>query len=463
MEGSAPNKKVPAALIAGIIAAALAVAAVGGYFGLCSWVQGNGRLLPGAAAVDDQGAPVAGLGKLTQEEAQAAAEAAGGTVVGTSSYGVSVVKTGSSNILFQFDAGAEQSLTVAPGLDDNVKATTYFRSNRYYGMFQFRRISGGDLTVCNAVDFEDYTECVISREMSRSWPVEALKAQAVASRCYYETRANRHGSQGFDICSTTHCQVYFGMANTGERTAQAVAETAGLRAWYNGKLAQTYYFSSDGGATENVRNVWIGGEEIPYLCGVIDPYEATISEKIPYWNHTQTFTGAEIAQILQNKKYNCATIVDFQITETTPTGNVKSIVFTDANGKTFPFTRESVRTTLGLYSMHYTVTKSGETTGGTYYTDGGGVITSMNGTYAIGGDGSTRKLSGNPYVITGDGVQYLPAPAGGTATGETVFTVTSSGWGHHVGMSQWGAYAMAQQGKTFDEILKFYYPGVEIY
>ncbi len=71
MEGSAPNKKVPAALIAGIIAAALAVAAVGGYFGLCSWVQGNGRLLPGAAAVDDQGAPVAGLGKLTQEEALA--------------------------------------------------------------------------------------------------------------------------------------------------------------------------------------------------------------------------------------------------------------------------------------------------------------------------------------------------------------------------------------------------------
>ena len=73
MEGSAPNKKVPAALIAGIIAAALAVAAVGGYFGLCSWVQGNGRLLPGAAAVDDQGAPVAGLGKLTQEEALAEA------------------------------------------------------------------------------------------------------------------------------------------------------------------------------------------------------------------------------------------------------------------------------------------------------------------------------------------------------------------------------------------------------
>ena len=420
--------------------------AVGGF---PAWISGEWQVRLGAYT--------------TQAEAQTAAETAGGTVVGTSSYGVSVVKTGTSTVLFQFDGGSERSLTVDPGLDDSVKSTTYFRSNRYYGAFLFRRVSGGDLTVVNVVDFEDYTECVISREMSRSWPLEALKAQAVASRCYYETRANRHGSQGFDICSTTHCQVYFGMANTGERTAQAVAETAGLRAWYDGELAQTYYFSSDGGATENVRNVWSGNEQIPYLCGVVDPYEATISDKIPYWNHTQTFTGAEITHILQGKNYNCATIVDFQITETTPTGNVKSIAFTDANGKTFPFTRESVRTILGLYSMHYTVTKSGGTTAEPYYTDGGGTISSMSGVYAIGGDGSTRKLSGNPYVITGSGVQYLPAPVGGTTTGDAAFTVQSSGWGHHVGMSQWGAYAMAQQGKTFDEILKFYYPGVEIY
>lgn len=71
MEGSTPKKSVPAGLIAGIIAAALSAALVGGYFGLCSWVQGNGRLLPGAAAVDDRGEPVAQLGKLTREEALA--------------------------------------------------------------------------------------------------------------------------------------------------------------------------------------------------------------------------------------------------------------------------------------------------------------------------------------------------------------------------------------------------------
>jgi len=89
----------------------------------------------------------------------------------------------------------------------------------------------------------------------------------------------------------------------------------------------------------------------------------------------------------------------------------------------------------------------------------------MNGVYAIGGDGSTRKLTGNPYVITGEGTaRFLPGPSGGGgAAGELSFVFNGSGWGHSVGMSQWGAYAMAQQGYTFDEILKFYFPGVEIY
>ena len=66
-------------------------------------------------------------------------------------------------------------------------------------------------------------------------------------------------------------------------------------------------------------------------------------------------------------------------------------------------------------------------------------------------------------MITGSGIEALPAPYGGTPTDELVFTVQGSGNGHNVGMSQWGAYAMALQGFTFEDILKFYFPGVEIY
>lgn len=323
-------------------------------------------------------------------------------------------------------------------------------------------MNGGDLTVSSVLPPNDYISCVVSREMSRSWPLEALKAQAVSARTYYEINLGRHDTYGFDICSTTHCQAYYGMSETDQRTAQAAAETAGLRAWYDGKPAQTYYFSSSGGGTEDVRNVW-GNTAIPYLCGVIDPYEATVSDKISYWSWTKTFTSTELTRLLQSKGYACAAIVDIQTTNT-PTGNVKVLTFIDANGKSWPFTKEAgVRNMLeGLKSMRYTVTAAGETTGGVYYTDGGGTIASMNGTYAITGDGSVGKITGNPYVITGSGTHFLPAPAGGTETGERVFTFTGSGWGHAVGMSQWGAYAMAQQGKTFEEILRFYYPGIEI-
>lgn len=425
--------------------------------GFPAWIDGSFQVRQGAYT--------------TQEEAQTAAEAVGGTAVGTSSYGASVVKTGTAEVLFQFDGGKDIPLTVFPGLDDSVKTVTHFRGNRYYGMFQFRRNSGGDLTVINAVDMDDYVSCLLSQEMSSSWPMEALKAQAVCARNYVENE-DRHKSSGFDVCPTTHCQAYPGVGGSNERTAQAAAETAGLRAWYEGEPAQTYYFASSGGGTEDIKNVW--GSSIPYLCGVVDPYEATVSDKIAYWNETKTLTASELNQIIQPyiqaKGYNCAEIVDFQVTELSPTGNVKTISFTDANGKTWPFTQKNAatiaRSYLGLKSIRYTVTRAGEGSGGgTYYVDGGGTLSSMRGVYAISGDGKVGALSGNPYVITAEGAQFLPAPSGEApaGAGETVYTIQSSGWGHSVGMSQWGAYAMAQQGFSFEEILKFYYPGIEIY
>ena len=112
--------------------------------------------------------------------------------------------------------------------------------------------------------------------------------------------------------------------------------------------------------------------------------------------------------------------------------------------------------------MRYTVSKSGGAPEQTYYTDGGNTLSSMNNVYAINGNGSVSTVSGTPYVITASGTQALPGAAAGS-TGALSFTFAGTGWGHHVGMSQWGAYAMAQQGFTFDQILKFYYPGIEIY
>ena len=416
--------------------------------GFPAWINGAWQLRQGAY--------------LTQNEAQAAAESLGGEVVGTSSYGVSVVKTGTAEVLFQFDGGEMLSLAVAPGGEETEKATTYFRKLKYYGIFQFQRVGGGDLVVSNLLSLGEYTDSVISHEMSPSWPLEALKAQAVCARSYYEDNLGRHDSYGFDICSTTHCQVYFGMADANDRTAQAVRETEGLRAWYQGKPAKTFYFSSDGGGTEACKNVWT--QDLPYLCGVIDPYEALIEEKISGYHWSVSYTASELTEYLHRKGYGAGgDVVDFTVDSLTPTGNVKSITITYSNGKKDIFYKDDVRTKIsGIRSLRYTVTKTGGEADRVYYSDGGNVLPAMNQVYAVNGQGTVGKVAGKAYAITAGGTQELQAGAG-DPSGEVTFTISGTGWGHNVGMSQWGAHAMALQGFTFDEILKFYYPGIEIY
>lgn len=405
---------------------------------------------------------------LDKESAQAAQTSLGlsGTeVVGTSSYGVSVVKTGTSQILFQFDGGSSMSLGIKPGLSDGEKTETIFRGNTYYGGFQYQQVSGGNLTVSNVIGLEDYVQGVIVREMSSSWPLEALKAQAVCARTYayrnYTT--SKHKSQGFDICNSTCCQVYEGMARVTASSSRAVDETYGEYARYNGSLIEAVYSSHDGGATESAVNVW--GSNVAYLIGKYDPYEASVASKITGYNWTVTYTAQELTDLLNSKGYTNSGIVDFRVTKTSPTGNAIEITFTDSSGKSWSKIRDDCRTFLGLRSIHYTVTSSGgsgsSSSAGGYVVDGSGSLSSLDGAYAINGSGSVGALSGNAYVIDGSSaVSQASASSGGD--GSTVFTITGSGWGHNVGMSQWGAYAMAQQGYNYKDILTFYYTGIEV-
>jgi len=418
--------------------------------GFPAWIGGNYAVRVGAYPT-----------KAAAQEAQAALGLTDSTIVGTSAYGINIVATKTAQILFQFDGGEALPLTVRPGLDESVKAVTWFKGYRYYGDFRYERIKGGNLTVVNLVDMEDYINCVISQEMSESWPVEALKAQAVCARTYAEVQRGRHESSHFDLCSSTHCQAYIGMSRTGSNTQTAAVETAGICAWYGGKLAETYYFSSSGGATEDPRNVWGSTTEIPYLKGVIDPYETAIADTIQTaygsrkYRWSITYTREELAQLLREKGYQCADIVDFRVSEVSPTGNVVTLTFLDSEGKSYSFSREkNIRTWLGAPSMHYTVSGGGQY----YVNDAGDALNSVSGVYAIGADGTVGQvgLTEMPYIVTSGGVEQL-VPAGDT------FTLNGAGWGHNVGMSQWGAYAMANQGKTYDEILKFYFTGIELY
>ena len=95
---------------------------------------------------------------------------------------------------------------------------TWFKGYRYYGGFRYERIGGGDLTVVNILDLETYIKGVVPYEMSSSWPLEALKVQAVCARsyAYINIHSGKHTSYHFDVCNTTDCQAYYGR---GDETA----------------------------------------------------------------------------------------------------------------------------------------------------------------------------------------------------------------------------------------------------
>lgn len=136
------------------------------------------------------------------------------------------------------------------------------------------------------VPIERYVRGVVSAEMSASWPLAALEAQAVASRTYALT-ADAGGSR-FDVYSDTRSQVYRGVAAETSTTNAAVAATAGQIVTYAGKPAITYFFASSGGETEDVQNGFPGAEAEPWLVAVNDPYETSSSR----WKIQLTFAAA---------------------------------------------------------------------------------------------------------------------------------------------------------------------------
>lgn len=153
---------------------------------------------------------------------------------------------------------------------------------RYRGSFVMSEGVFGGVTAVNDVDLDDYVQGVIPGEVPALWKMETLKAQAVAARSY--ALATDAGGDVFDQYPDTRSQMYVGVSGEHERSNQAVKDTTALVATNKGKVATTFFFSTSGGRTENVENVFYGADPKPYLKSVKDPYD-TISPK-----HRWSFT-----------------------------------------------------------------------------------------------------------------------------------------------------------------------------
>ena len=380
----------------------------------------------------------------------------GAHVAGNSPTGVKVFVTNTNTVLFAFDCSGLYSLGVQP-IEDGEKTVTWFRGYRYYGAFEYQRVTGGDLNVINVVNIEDYVKCVIPYEMSSSWPIEALKAQSVCARTFAAMRT-MHKSQGFDVCTTVDCQVYQGTTACSNHSDAAVDATAGEYLYYDGKIVQeAVYYSSNGGASEDCKNVW--GSEVPYLKGKTDPYEQYVADRAEKYNWTTTYTAQELTALLKSKGVDIGTVKNLYVSKLTDNGNVYEITFVGSKG-TKTYQRESCRTLLNLRSMRFNVNGSAPNQ---YYVNGDGSTVSLGGVYVISGSGKSTYSTavGDTYVITSAGVAALEDKQQQTST--DTFVISGSGNGHNVGMSQWGAYAMADLGYDYEEILQFYYTGVTIH
>ena len=202
------------------------------------------------------------------------------------------------------------------------------------------------LIFVNELTMQEYLCSVVPSEMPASYGLEAVKAQAVAARTYALSQITRHTDDGFNLCSTTHCQVYSGMRTENSLTTQAVEETKDMIVTYKGELISTYYSASMGGYTEDVENVW--GKAIPYLKAVKDPYEPKMTPGTIY------FSKKEIENKLKNKNINIGDVVKIEVTKWTDAGRAYELVITGTKGKT-TFVREGTRTFFNLKGQMYTI------------------------------------------------------------------------------------------------------------
>ena len=388
----------------------------------------------------------------------------GAQIVEPSATGAVVSVPGTDTVLFEFDCGGLRSLAVQPRSLAGEKTITWSGGYRYYGGFEFQRTTGGYLSVINVVNIEDYVKCVIPYEMSNDWPIEALKAQSVCARTYAAQRT-WHKSSGFDICATTDCQVYYGASKTNAHTDSAVDGTAGIYLFHNGELIKNaVYYSCNGGATEDCKNVW--GSDVAYLQGKADPFEADITGRKSdyYWSYT--LTPNQLTAILKAKGVNIGTVRNVYVSQFTANGNVLEITFEGSAGRHVA-TKEKCRTIfngvidgVNVKSMRFNILGADT---GTFFINGPmSYVTGINASYVLTSSGIAQKhglIASDTYVITADGVMLLEEKKD---TAEKTFTITGSGHGHNVGLSQWGAFAMAERGYTYQDILTFYYTGIEL-
>ncbi|WP_255013380.1 SpoIID/LytB domain-containing protein [Cyanobium sp. BA20m-p-22] len=284
-------------------------------------------------------------------------------------------------------------------------------------------VGGSGLRAINHVGLESYLPSVVGSEMPASWPQAALRAQAVAARTY--ALRQRKPADPFDLSATVSSQVYKGVDAETPSTREAVLSTRGQVLMYGSSLANAVFHSSSGGATENSGDLW--SQQLPYLVSVPDFDQAS---PVQAWQ--QRLEPEQLQQAFA--EIGGAQRID--VLSTTSTGRVRQARVSGPSG-TLVVSGAQLRSRLGLRST-------------------------MVRFELVPSELATSELAALPplpllpeqYEVGGFQPQVqLPLPS---------LLAVGRGYGHGVGMSQWGALGLAQRGQSYDQILRHYYRGTEL-
>ena len=374
--------------------------------------------------------------------------------------GGGIVAKSNGSVVFKTDNAAE-GMGIFPtvgGMDRRFKID----GEEYRGGLDFKTVNGKNVIV-NVVFMNNYLYGVISREMSPSWNPEALKAQAVCARNYAANNLNKHSDSGFDLCCNVHCQAYSGTRFETEKSYAPVEETSNQVLTYNGKLAELYYSSSAGPRTEDVKNVW--GNSVPYLVSVDNNYEDTAN--IPNGIWTGSLTADEATTIMRNKGYDVGNVTSIKATEYSENGRVLKLEVRGTKG-TKVFEREACRTVFNTItkSQMFSVTgngEAGENVPSVNTTDGNATASKkVNEIVMLTSAGRATLEAKQLFVTNGVYQKTYDITTTGGGGKNTAFTFEGKGWGHGIGMSQYGAKGMAEAGYKYVDILLHYFPGTNL-
>lgn len=324
----------------------------------------------------------------------------------------------------------------------------------YRGGLELASTSPVGYTVINFVDINDYIAAVVGKEMSPSWNIEALKAQAVCARSYTISTWNKHSSYGFNLCGTQDCQAYMGISGETESTIRAATETVNQVLTYNGTVASALYSSSNGGSSAHSKYVW--GNDVPYLQAVEDIYEDPAETSNSPWQ--VTLTNSQIEEKLSAKGIDIGDVYDIKVTGADEFGRTYKVTIYGTNG-TYDLKNDSTRTFFGLRSQKYTIT-SHAVKPLKLYAKSSGAVSEISQYRVMASSGKGTASSTDVYIMGKSGTHHSTGESSGVAPG--TYVLDGKGWGHGLGMSQWGAKAMADRGFGYADILNFYYKGTKL-